>query len=122
MSRRILAVVDDMFFASKIRATAEAVGVEVSFLRSTEALLRKAREAKPDLILVDLHNQRLNPVELGVELKSDDSLNEIPLLGFFSHVDTELQRSALGAGYNKVLPRSLFSRDLAGILTGETMK
>ena len=119
MSRRILAVVDDMFFASKIRATAEAVGVEVGFLRSTEALLRRARETKPDLILVDLHNQRLNPVELGVELKSDDSLNEIPLLGFFSHIDTELQRSALGAGYNKVLPRSLFSRDLAGILTGE---
>lgn len=122
MSRRILAVVDDMFFASKIRATAEAVGVEVGFLRSTEALLRKARETKPDLILVDLHNQRLNPVELGVELKSDDSLNEIPLLGFFSHVDTELQRSALGAGYDRVLPRSLFSRDLAGILTGEKIK
>ena len=120
MSRRILAVVDDMFFASKIRATGEAVGVEISFIRSN--VLQKALETKPDLILVDLHNQRLNPVKLGIELKSDDRLNEIPLLGFFSHVDTELQRSALGAGYNKVLPRSLFSRDLAEILKGESMK
>jgi hypothetical protein len=36
MSMKVLAVVDDMFFASKIRAVAEAVGVEISFPRTKE--------------------------------------------------------------------------------------
>src|ERR1051325_7206762 len=72
MSDVIIAVVDDMFFASKIRAVAEAVGVEISFPRSREALVEKAHEAKPQLILVDLHNQKLDAVALAKYLKSDE--------------------------------------------------
>ena len=53
-----VAVVDDMFFASKIRATAEAVGVEISFPRTKEALIEKGAK-KPQLIVVDLHNQKI---------------------------------------------------------------
>jgi CheY-like chemotaxis protein len=118
MSRRVIAVVDDMFFASKIRAVAEAVGVEISFPRGKEMLFEKVRETKPQLILVDLQNQKLDAIALATELKSDELLAAIPLLGFFSHVETELQRNAVAAGYDQVLPRSVFARDLASILTG----
>ena len=120
MSRVVIAVVDDMFFASKIRAAAEAVGVEVGFPRSKEALVEKAREAR--LILVDLHNQRLDAVELATELKADEQLRAIPLVGFFSHVETELQRKALAAGFDRVLPRSAFARDLPKILNADLSK
>lgn len=113
----MLAVVDDMFFASKIRATAESVGVEVEFLRSIEKLIEKVREAKPALIVVDLHNTKLDSMALAVRLKSNDELKTIPLLGFFSHVQTELQRNAVAAGFDKVIPRSVFARDLGQILT-----
>ncbi len=106
-----------MFFASKIRATAESVGVELTFLRSIEKLIEKAREAKPALIVVDLHNTKLDPMALATDLKSDDELRAIPLLGFFSHVHTDLQRSAVAAGFDKVIPRSVFARDLGQILT-----
>jgi CheY-like chemotaxis protein len=120
MSGVIIAVVDDMFFASKIRAVAEAVGVEISFPRSREALLEKAREAKPQLILVDLHNQKLDAVALAKDLKSDERLREVPLVGFFSHVQTELRRNALDAGFNQVMPRSAFARDLPKILATDS--
>ncbi|HKR10813.1 MAG TPA: hypothetical protein VJT15_02055 [Pyrinomonadaceae bacterium] len=113
----VLAVVDDMFFASKIRATAESVGVEVAFSRSIEKLIEKAREAKPELIVVDLHNTKLDSMALAADLKADDELKTIPLLGFFSHVHTDLQRSAVAAGFDKVIPRSVFARDLGQILT-----
>lgn len=106
-----------MFFASKIRATAEAVGVEVRFFRSIEKLVEKAREAKPELVVVDLHNTKLDPLALAAELKSDDELRKIPLLGFFSHVHVDLQRNAIEAGYDKVIPRSVFARDLGQILS-----
>ena len=117
MSGVIIAIVDDMFFKSKIRAVAEAVGTEISFPRNQEALLQKAREAKPQLIIVDLHNQKIEPASLANDLKSDEELRAIPLLGFFSHVQTELQRSAVAAGFDQVIPRSVFARDLSKILS-----
>lgn len=106
-----------MFFASKIRAVAEAAGIEISFPRSVDAVVSKARETKPGLIVVDLHNQRIDPIALARELKSHEDLRGIRLLGFFSHVQTELQRNAIAAGFDQVIPRSVFARDLAGILT-----
>jgi CheY-like chemotaxis protein len=116
MPRRIIAIVDDMFFASKIRATAEALGGEIVFPRTQEKALEKIREARPDLILVDLHNQRLDPIDFATALKSDTDLQTILLLGFFSHVEVELQKRASAAGFDKVIPRSVFARDLAAIL------
>ena len=113
MSHIVIAVVDDMFFASKIRAVAEAVGTEISFPRSKEALMQKVRETKPRLVIVDLHNQKIDPNELAQELTG------IRLLGFFSHVQTELQRNAIAAGFDQVIPRSVFARDLPQILTAD---
>jgi len=119
MTQTVISVVDDMFFASKIRAVAEAASVEISFPRSQEAVVSKAREIKPGLIVVDLHNQRIDPVALARELKADEELRRIKLLGFFSHVQTELQRNALSAGFDQVIPRSVFARDLPEILTAD---
>ena len=119
MSGVIIAVVDDMFFAAKIRAVAEAVGAEISFPRTREALIENARQTRPGLIVVDLHNQKIDAGELARQLKSDEDLRGIPLLGFFSHVQTELQRSALAAGFDRVIPRSVFARDLPKILAAD---
>jgi len=115
MTRTIIAVVDDMFFASKIRATAEALGVNVSFPRSKEAVIEKLTQGQPSLILIDLHNQKLDALELAKAVKTQEST--VTLLGFFSHVEVELQRNALSAGFDRVIPRSVFARDLAEILT-----
>jgi CheY-like chemotaxis protein len=116
MTRTILAAVDDMFFASKIRATAEALGVNIKFFRGVEALVSSATELTPQLILVDLHNEKLDPIELVRALRSNEDLKTIRLLGFFSHVHADLKQAAIEAGYDEVLPRSVFSRDLAKIL------
>jgi CheY-like chemotaxis protein len=122
MTRNIIAAVDDMFFASKIRATAEALGVNIKFYRRLDSLIIAAEEQSPDLILVDLHNEKISPLEIARQLKSNESLRAIPLLGFFSHVQTDLERQALEAGYDQVIPRSVFSRDLARILADDKQK
>lgn len=116
--RSVIAAVDDMFFASKIRATAKALGLVVNFPRTLTALISLATDELPDLVIVDLHNEKLNPLELAAQFKAIESLKPVRLLGFFSHVNVELQRQALEAGYDDVLPRSLFARDLAKILAG----
>ena len=116
MPRKILAAIDDMFFAAKVRATAEALGrSEIKFYRRLDLLVDAANAGLADLILVDLHNEKIDPIELAVKLKSAGEA-KTELLGFFSHVETDLQRKALEAGYDQVIPRSVFSRDLAKIL------
>ena len=119
MPRNVLAIVDDLFFASKIRGTAEQLGVSVSFLRNLESLNQAVLRDRPSLIICDLHSQRIDPIELAKQLKADEQLRSIPLLGFFSHVQIELQRQAQNAGFDRVMPRSAFTRDLAAILSSE---
>lgn len=120
MIRTVTAVVDDMFFISKIRETGKALGMIVNFPRNLEALRASIAEDVPGLILVDLHHQKLDVVQLASELKANETVKDIPLLGFFSHVQADLQHQAVQAGYDEVIPRSIFFRDLAKILAGET--
>ncbi len=118
MTRSVIAVVDDLFFASKIRGTAEELSVRPRFARSIEVTIEAARRDPPALIICDLHSQKVNPMDLAKQLKADEQLRSIPLLGFFSHVQTELQQQAEEAGFDQVIPRSAFSKYLAEILSG----
>ena len=119
MTRTVITAVDDMFFAAKLRATAEHLGVTLRSVRNLDTLLNVARETTPDLIIVDLHSEKIDPLAVAQALKSDDQLASLQLLGFFSHVQTDLKESALAAGYDLVIPRSVFSRDLAAVLEGK---
>ena len=114
----MIVVVDDLFFAAKIRTTAEHVGVEVVFPRSLEALRASAKEGARALFIVDLHLQREDPFAIARNLKADEELRATPLVGFFSHVQVELQERATEAGFDRVLPRSAFSKRLPEILQG----
>jgi CheY-like chemotaxis protein len=119
MKRRIIAAVGDLFFAARIRGTAEQAGAEASFPKSADALLTSAREEPPALFVFDLQAQNFDVCELARTLKADERLRGVPLVGFFSHVETELQRRAQEAGFDAVMPRSLFTRRLPEILRGE---
>ena len=120
MNQSVIAAVDDMLFASKIRAVAEHLGVTVRFARTVPAVIEAARTERPSVVIVDLHSQRCQPLELARELKADVDLSSISLVGFFSHVDTALGIAAEEAGYDRVMPRSAFSNNLAGILSSES--
>jgi CheY-like chemotaxis protein len=110
-TRRVLAVVPDLFFASKLLATAAAAGVELE-LASPARAAERLTLAPPVLTLIDLHAP--DAVALVRLLKA--AAPEIPLVGFFSHVETRLRADALAAGADAVLPRSKFVNELAGLL------
>ena len=119
MTRRVIAAVSDMFFASKIRGTAEHLNVTVDFARTADGLFDYARAEVPSLIILDLHETRFDPLQLAARLKADEQLRDVPIVAFFSHVETELRRKALEAGVEHVLPRSVFTQRLGQILNGE---
>ncbi|HKS28025.1 MAG TPA: hypothetical protein VJS44_09405 [Pyrinomonadaceae bacterium] len=113
----IIVAVSDMFFAAKIRAAGEALNIPLRFIKTAEEIERVAREESPSLIILDLHQQQPDPFQLARELKSREELRHIRLLGFFSHVQTELEKRAREAGFEQVMPRSAFTKRLPEILT-----
>ncbi len=119
MNRKVIAAVSDMIFASKIRGTAEHLNVTVEFARAEDALFDAAKTEVPSLVILDLHATRPDPFALAARLKADEQLRTVPIVGFFSHVETEIQRRAVEAGVDHVLPRSLFTKRLPDILRGE---
>ena len=119
MIRTVIAVIDDLFLASKVRATAKALGMLAVFPRGLDALRHSIDDGVPDIIVVDLQHAKLDPIALGSELKTNERLAAVPLVGFFSHVEAELHRRAVQAGYDQVMPRSVFFGELANILSGE---
>jgi CheY-like chemotaxis protein len=119
MTRRVLIAVDDIFFASKIRTAAESLGVEFDTARSVATAIDKARTNRPDLVIADLHSERCDAVALAQALKADVDLRDVPLVGFFSHVQTEFRDRALAAGFDRALPRSAFTQQLPQIIRGD---
>jgi PleD family two-component response regulator len=113
----ILAVLDDLMFTSKIRATAGQLGVEVRFARSADAALAEMRTAPPSLLILDLNNARTDPLGIVAAAKQDPGLAAVRTIGYASHVQTDVIDNARRAGVDTVLARSAFAQNLAAILT-----
>jgi CheY-like chemotaxis protein len=109
----VLALVDDLFFQAKMTETARRVGVALQTVSSGAALVTAAAAQEHRLVLVDL-NARQGALEAVAQLRATGSAQ--PIVGFLSHVQTELAEQARAAGCADVLPRSKFTADLAQIL------
>ncbi len=114
MSRRVVAVVPDLFFAAKIAETARAAGASLERPAAAEALQR-CRRAPPDLVILDL-GAGPAMLELAGALKADPVTRAVPIVGFYAHVDGATRDAALAAGADQVLPRSAFVARLPGLL------
>ena len=111
-----VALVDDLFFASKLYETAKRAGVTLEIVLTGEALITKAAENPTAMVIVDL-NAHQGPLE-ALEKISRAKIAGKPrrIIAFLSHVQTELADRARAAGCQEVMPRSKFSQDLVAIL------
>jgi CheY-like chemotaxis protein len=116
-AEKIGLIVDDMFFAAKINAAAAAAGRTTERIRTTEQLEALAA-APPQLMIIDLKAERLDPVQAIEYLKSQSELRAVPVVAFVSHVQTDMIRRARSAGCDLVLPHSAFTERLADIVAG----
>jgi len=114
--KKILAVVDDLLFTVKINDAAKRAGLDVEFVKSEKDVIEKASQEKPLLIILDLNNNSVRPLDLISKLKKDGDLRSISLIGYLSHVQGELKQKAQEAGANIVMARSAFSQNLQQIL------
>jgi len=110
----VLALVDDLFFQAKMTETARRVGVVLQTVSSGGALVAAAKPQAHKLVLVDL-NARQGALDAVTQLRAAG--NPQPIVGFLSHVQTDLAEKARAAGCTEVLPRSQFTAKLADILS-----
>ena len=118
----VVAVLDDMFFASKFREAARTTGVGVEFIKSESALNGFNPSAPPSLVIVDLANKNITPLDFIRLIKSSDKFGNARVIGYLPHVEKVLTAQALEAGYDQVLPRSKLSRELHEIFSDIAVK
>lgn len=113
MSGSIVAYVTDLIFATKIRSTAELLGIDVQWVRSAEALAGHLAESRCDAAIIDLDADG-DPLEA---IRAARRIERTPrIIAYVSHVRTDLVTAAEKAGVDSVMPRSTFSSELPGLL------
>lgn len=119
---RVVALVPDLLFGSRVQSDLSAAGYEVEMVGTVERALVRLTGA--DVLLVDLTDERLESfVELvrrlgtpDTEATGDQPSTRPRTLGFYSHVDTTTQEKAQQAGFDMVVPRSRMAREGAQVV------
>jgi CheY-like chemotaxis protein len=109
---RVIAYMDDLFFQMKLAETAKHLGFEVKVASNADSLLQLL-EPIPALVVVDL-NAKSSPLDAVQRLRAVQPA--VRVVGFLSHVQTDLAAKAQSAGFDEVMPRSKFSVYLPQIL------
>ncbi|MBY5391366.1 response regulator [Rhizobium leguminosarum] len=102
---RILAVDDTPENLEILRMRLEANGYEVVTAADGEEGLAKAREFKPDLILLDIMMPKLDGISVVRMLKEDVSLRSIPVILVTAKADTRDVVKGLDAGGDDYLTK-----------------
>lgn len=114
-SKRVIAVVSDLMFTAKIQDAAKRAGLEAVFVKTKQQAIEGAK-LDPALIILDLNDRNLDALDLIGDLKAHQETRAVHLLGYVSHVETDVRRAALERGCDEVLPRSALSKNLQTIL------
>jgi PleD family two-component response regulator len=109
--KRILAVVSDLFFSSKLIEAAKRAGLSLEFVKDANEVMDKA-QSRPSLIIFDLNYEAVSPLTLIGKLKGSADTRGISLIGYLSHVQRDLKMQAQEAGCDMVLARSAFSQNM----------
>ncbi len=114
---RVLGLVRDLMFRSKIDASAQALGVEVAYVSSIELVAQRCTEIKPSVVFVDLSEQAFAPAQTMAVLH--EAAPGARVIGFASHVDLKALAGAREAGFARVLSRQEFAAQIPALLAAQ---
>jgi hypothetical protein len=103
---RVVALVPDLLFGSKVQGMLAAAGHEVDLVPSAEAA--RSRVGAADVAVVDL---------TAGDVDTSGIVGEVPTLAFYSHVEADVRERAEQAGYDLVVPRSRMAREGADLVS-----
>jgi CheY-like chemotaxis protein len=115
-ARVAVAVVSDLFFASRLSSLADRSGVRLLFASSPGQLEDLLTQTRPSLVLVDLANRSL---DAAAAIRRAKGAGTPLVLAFGPHKDLEARSSALAAGADRWVTNQRLLETL-GELFGES--
>ncbi len=109
--KRVIAVVNDLFFSVKLTEAAKRAGLALEFVKEFDQALDQAK-TRPSMMVLDLNFDAVAPLELIRRLKASADTKSVRLLGYLSHIQADLKQQAQEAGCDMVLARSAFSQNM----------
>jgi PleD family two-component response regulator len=115
MNRKVIALVDDPFWRTKIDNAVRSVGASTVFLSDPAGTAGAIEPGAPVIVVVDLA-LRMAPFEAIAGLKKTAATTSVPVVGYFDIARKDLKEKAIAAGFDDVLPRSSFSERFADMV------
>jgi DNA-binding response OmpR family regulator len=111
---RVVALVPDLMFGSKLVAMLQAAGHDVELCSQEYEAWSRVDEA--DVLVVDLTTDDFDGVSLVDSLRADGKLHQTRTAAFYAHVDTETRARAGEVGFDLIVPRSRMAREGAELI------
>jgi|SRR5579875_1099080 len=116
MNPKIVVVVEDLVFLSKIQQTAKLMDVETEVVGLQKLGERLSTPDSVTAVIFDLNHRSGQAVESLRAMKTDPTTRRIPSIAFLSHIQTDLAKAARDAGCDLLLARSAFTEQLPELL------
>jgi CheY-like chemotaxis protein len=114
MNRTVIALVDDLFWRTKIEHAVSSAQREVTFL-SDPAELAAVDPDTVGLVLVDL-SLKVDPTPAVAAFKTRQETKATAVVAYYEHVRKDLLKKGEEAGCDAVLPRSTFSGQMGDLV------
>lgn len=105
--KKILCVEDDPVSLKLMRDALQGHGFDTAEATNGEQAVVRARELKPDLIVMDIRLPGIDGLEATRRLKSDPSTAGIPIVAVTAHAMPDDEAKILGAGCEAYLAKPL---------------
>ena len=114
---KVLVVEDNPLNLELATDLLEVAGFEVISAQTGEAGIKLAREAQPDLILMDLSLPGMDGIEATKALKADPQTSGIPIVAVTAHAMKGDEQKALAAGCEGYITKPIDTRMFPVLVT-----
>ncbi len=107
---RVVAFIPDLLFGSNVMGSLQAAGHDVVLAADARALAAAVTDG--EVLIVDLTSEAAERIDAVARLRTPG----LPVLGFYSHVESDVRAQAQRAGFDQVVPRSRMAREGAALI------
>ncbi len=115
-SARILVVDDNVDLARGLARLLQIHGHDVQIAHDGPSGLDKARESKPEVVLLDIGLPGMDGYQVAAHLRQEETVKDATLIAISGYGQEEDRRLAMEAGFDHHLVKPIASEDLIKIL------
>ena len=112
MALKIIAIVRNLFWISRIKEILLNKDIELLFLQEFNDHSKLKNAA---LIIIDLTDLQLKPIETIKRIRT--VFPDVEIIGYYPHVRKDIMKDCMKAGCNSALSNSVFTRELINIIS-----